>query len=231
VTKRQAACPPPGAVALCVLAGGAGRRLGGTSKAALDLGEGRPLLSRVLGRLAPWPGPVLVSVHAETDRAGVAALAAPARVDAVVRDPITDADTTANTSIGRAGPLAGVLAALETVAAQYPDVPWLVTVPVDLPFVPPDLLAGLWRAGPAAGAPGAFATSDGRRHPLTSLWPANGAAALRHALTVEGLRRVSLWADRTGLAEASWPPGSPDPFLNLNDPDALTAARTRLNST
>ncbi|MBB4264958.1 NTP transferase domain-containing protein [Roseospira visakhapatnamensis] len=213
------AAPPAGAVALCVLAGGAGRRLDGRDKARLDLGDGRPMLARVLDRLAPWPGPVLVSAHAATDRARLIEGVTARRIDTVVGDALTEPGG------GRAGPLAGLLAALEAVVARDAAVSWLVSVPVDLPFVPEDLLDRLWRGCAAGGAAGACAVSAGRRHPLVALWPVSVAPALRRALEREGLRRAGQWAERCGLASVSWPARDPDPFLNVNDAAALAAAR------
>lgn len=215
--------PQTGHVALCVLAGGAGRRLGGRDKAMLDVGDGRPLLSRVVRRLAPWPGPVLVSVHAAADRARLAAVLAADRVDTLVTDALVEADD------ARAGPLAGLLAGLEAVARD-PAVRWLVTVPTDLPFVPPDLLGRLWRARVMAAAPGACAVSGGRRHPLVALWPVSRVGDLRTATRDEGLRRVGDWGARCDLAEAHWPDPTRDPFLNINDPVSLAAARTRVSA-
>ncbi len=216
--------PQTGHVALCVLAGGAGRRLGGRDKAMLDVGDGRPLLSRVLHRLAPWPGPVMVSVHATTDRARLAAVLTANRVDTLVTDAPLEADD------ARAGPLAGLLAGLEA-AARDPAVRWLVTVPTDLPFVSPDLLGRLWRARVTAAAPGACAVSGGRRQSLVALWPVSRAGDLRTAMRTEGVRRVGDWAARCDLAEARWPDPTPDPFLNINDPESLAAARALVSAT
>jgi len=210
-------------VAVCVLAGGAGRRLGGRDKALLDVGDGRPLLARVLDRLAPWPGPVLLSVHTAGDRSPLAKAAGEGRVDAVVTDAVTDGQ-------GRAGPLAGLLAGLDAMAAREPAVSWLVTVPTDLPFVPPDLLARLWHARAVRAAPGAYAVCGGRRHPLVALWPVSIGGDLRAALRDEGVRRVGQWAARCRLTEARWPDLSPDPFLNINDPESLAAARTLVSA-
>ena len=51
---------------------------------------------------------------------------------------------------GFAGPLAGVLAGMDYVAANFPDTPLIVTVPGDTPFIPRDLVARLEQAGAQA---------------------------------------------------------------------------------
>jgi len=207
--------------------------LSGLDKAALDLGDGRPLLARVIDRLAPWPGPVLVGGHAPEDRSRLMALAGPIHPITVVSDPIADFQGAGEGTgaVTRAGPLAGLLAALEAVTTRHPAVSWMVSVPVDLPFVPGDLLAGLWRARTTAGAPGACVVSGERQHFLVALWPVPGAAAaLRRAMVNDGLRRVGAWVARQGLVEARWPDLTPDAFLNINDPDTLAQARAYVAS-
>ncbi len=42
-----------------------------------------------------------------------------------------------------AGPLAGILAGLDWVAAHRPDIEWMVSVPGDCPFLPSDLVQRL----------------------------------------------------------------------------------------
>ncbi|MBB4286305.1 molybdenum cofactor guanylyltransferase MobA [Roseospira goensis] len=204
--------PPSETTVLAVLAGGAARRLGGADKALLAMGDGRPLLAHLVDRLAPWPGPVVLC--AGGDPARFAAFGLP-----VVADTLREPD-------GRpAGPLAGLLAALEWTRAVHPGVAWLVSVPGDLPVAPPDLLARLWATRARSGATVVRAASGGRIHHAVALWPVARATALRHALTAEGLRRVDAWAGRHRGAVADWPADPVDPFLNVNTPADLARAR------
>ena len=103
-----------------VLAGGQGRRMGGVDKGLVVL-DGRPMVARVLERLRPQVGDVLINANQNTER--YAEFGYP-----VVRDAVG----------GFAGPLAGLHAALAEVTHEY-----AVTVPCDSPFLPADLIARL----------------------------------------------------------------------------------------
>ena len=103
-----------------ILAGGTGRRMGGTDKALLRLG-GRTLLSRAIERLEPQVEQLALSANGEAARFGGAL---PVLPDA-----------------GGAGPLAGVLAALDWAAPLGATA--VVSVAVDTPFFPGDLVPQL----------------------------------------------------------------------------------------
>jgi len=202
-------------VALVILAGGGGRRLGGVDKPLLAMPDGRPLLAHALDRLRPWPGPLLISANG--DPARFMAFEAP-----VLVDDLFEADGTP------AGPLAGLLAAMRWLNTHRADVNWLVSLPGDIPRPPPDLLARLRRARDAKGARAAVAVSGGRVHNTVGLWPVAAAAELEHALRQEGLRRVGAWVERLKAARADWADGPPDPFDNVNAPDDLARVRRTL---
>ncbi|MFD2181760.1 molybdenum cofactor guanylyltransferase MobA [Rhodoplanes azumiensis] len=197
------ATPPP-TVGL-ILAGGRAQRLGGGDKGLLGVG-GRPILARVVARLAPCAAVVL---NANGDPARFAGLGLP-----VVADTVP----------GYAGPLAGVLAGLDWAATHRPDIGHVVTAPADAPFLPADLVARLHAAARAAGTPIACAASGGRRHPVVALWPVTLREALRRALVDEGLHKVGAFLDRHGAATADWPAAPVDPFLNVNTPADLDEA-------
>jgi molybdopterin-guanine dinucleotide biosynthesis protein A len=113
----------------------------------------------------------------------------------------------------------------------------VLTVPGDAPFLPRDLLARLRAAGaPAVAASGvalgvasgvaAATTSGGRLHPVAGLWPTAAAPALRAALAA-GTRRVEAFAQGLGARAVAFPhpEDGPDPFMNVNTPEDLEAAR------
>src|SRR5215469_4458717 len=83
---------------------------------------------------------------------------------------------------GFAGPLAGILAGLDWVAANAPAIGWLASVPGDCPFLPRDLVRRLHAARAADGVPLACAKSGDWRHPVVGLWPVNLRADLRQAV-------------------------------------------------
>ena len=193
--------PDPDTPPAVVLAGGLARRMGGGDKPLLPFGTGT-VLSAVLARLAPQAGPLAISANG--DPARLAPYGLP-----VLPDPVG----------GFPGPLAGILAAM--LWAEGLGAATVLTVPGDAPFLPPDLAARLARAG----AP-AMAASGGRLHPIAALWPVTLAEPLSQDLA-GGLRKVGLFASAHGARAVEFPvpPEGPDPFLNLNTPEDLAAAR------
>lgn len=189
-----------------VLAGGLARRMGGGDKALLRIG-GKPILDRVLARLQPHC--LAIALNANGDPSRFAAYGLP-----VIADSVPDF----------AGPLAGVLAGLDWMAAQHPGVAWMVSVPGDCPFLPDDLVPRLHAARQAAGTPLACARSGDWRHPVVGLWPLRLRDDLRHAVMVEGLRKIEVWTARHGIAIADWPDTPIDPFFNVNTPDDAARA-------
>jgi len=127
---------------------------------------------------------------------------------------------------GFAGPLAGILAGLDWLAANAPAIAWLATVPGDCPFLPRDMVRRLHAARAGAGVPLACAKSGDWRHPVVGLWPVELRADLRRAVVAEGLRKIEVWTGRHGVALAEWPAEPIDPFFNVNTPeDAAQAQR------
>jgi molybdenum cofactor guanylyltransferase len=198
----------PGKPLGVVLAGGLARRMGGGDKARLRIG-GRTIIERVLARLKPQCAALILNANGDPARFADTGLA-------VVPDSIPDF----------AGPLAGILAGLDWAAQEAPDIPDIVSVPGDCPFLPEDLVARLSAARSREGAPLACARSGEWRHPVVGLWPVALRGDLRNALVAEGLRKIEAWTARHGVAVADWPAAPIDPFFNINTPeDAAEAER------
>jgi len=193
-----------------LLAGGQARRMGGGDK-ALKVLAGRPLIAHVIARAAPQTAGLLINANGDPKR--FAAFDLPVVADSVG---------------GFAGPLAGILTALEWTAAHRGDCRWVVSLPTDSPFLPEDLVARLLAERQAQDAELAVAASGGRSHPVVGLWPVDLAPALRHALTEEDIRKIDRWTARFRLAEVTWPTEPIDPFFNANRPDDLAAAEAML---
>ncbi len=189
-----------------VLAGGQSRRMGGGDKALRLLG-GVSLLDRVIARFRPQVGTMVI--NANGDPARFAGFGLP-----VVADSVPDF----------AGPLAGVLAGLDWAAAHRPDWEFVASVATDAPFLPHDLVARLVQGVREAGADLACAASGGRAHPVFGLWPMRLREDLRHAVVVEGIRKVDAWTGRHKLVTVSFADRPVDPFFNANRPEDLTAA-------
>ena len=168
-----------------VLAGGRSSRMGGGDKALRELG-GEPMLAHVIERLKPQVSDIVISANG--DPARFAAFGLP-----VVADSLAEFQ----------GPLAGIEAGLVWVAANYPGVPTVVTVPGDTPFIPDDLVRRLTEA--ANGATMAVARTDEGVHPVVGLWPLPMAGDLTAGLA-SGLRKASRWAEMQGAREVFFPP-------------------------
>jgi molybdopterin-guanine dinucleotide biosynthesis protein A len=195
--------PPTPAV---ILAGGLARRIGGGDKPMREIG-GQTILARVVARLAPQCDELVLNANGQPER--FAAFGLP-----VIEDSVA----------GFAGPLAGVLAALDWVAEQRSGIQWIVSAPGDCPFLPRDLAARLHRARSEQDAQLAVAASGGRAHPVIGLWNVTLRDELRQALTSEGVRRVDRWTARYRIATVSWPTAPFDPFFNINTADDLAEA-------
>ncbi len=190
-----------------VLAGGLARRMGGGDKARIRIG-GKTILERVLARLAPQCGSMILNANGDPARFGDTGLP-------VVPDTVP----------GFAGPLAGILAGLDWAAANAPQVTDVVSVPGDCPFLPPDLVPRLEQARKAADLPLACARSGDWRHPVIGLWPVGLRGDLRTALVEDDLRKIEAWTARHGVAIADWPALPFDPFFNVNTPEDAAEAQ------
>jgi len=194
-----------------LLAGGLARRMGGGDK-VLRMAGGIPLLAHAVAALRPQcEGLVL---NANGDPARFAGFALP-----IVADDLP----------GFKGPLAGILAGLDWIAARCPDVPLAISVPADTPFLPGDLAARLMDARAKDNALIACARSGGRTHPAVAVWPVSIRSDLRHALVVEDMRKVEAFIQNYSRAVVEWPIEPYDPFFNANDPSDLAAAETILS--
>jgi molybdenum cofactor guanylyltransferase len=189
-----------------ILAGGLARRMGGGDKALITIG-GKTILQRVLERLAPQCAGMIINANGDPSRFAITKLP-------VVPDSVP----------GFAGPLAGILAGLDWAAANTPEIAWVASVPGDCPFLPRDLVPRLHAVREAEGRALACARSGDWRHPVVALWPVALREDLRHALTIEDLRKIEVWTARHGVAIAEWPDTPLDPFFNVNTPEDAAKA-------
>jgi len=159
-----------------ILAGGAGSRLGGVSKAMLEL-DGRPLAVHVAEVLAQVCELVAIVCKPDTELpqiAGVDRLDEPAEP----RHPLT-----------------GIVHALEQAAG-----PVLVCA-VDMPWVTADACRSLLDAAP--GAPAAVAVGDGEMCPVFAVYAPDALTTLRSAPAGAPLRET---VDALDPARVALPP-------------------------
>jgi len=180
-----------------ILAGGRSRRMQGRDKALLTV-QGETLLAHVIRRLHPQVDALVLNSNAAPDT--FAAYGLP-----VIPDRLP----------GFLGPLAGIHAGL----AQYPQ-EHLVTVAVDLPFLPPDLVTRL-RAG--LGKKSCAYASDGKRHALALLWRPGMAANVEDYLQ-RGGRSLNDFLGTHGQPVHFDQPQDRGLFCNLNTPEDLARA-------
>lgn len=187
-----------------ILAGGQGRRMGGADKALLRL-AGQTLVARAVERLEPQVE--RLAINANGNAARFAGFGLPVLADARSE-----------------GPLSGVLAGLDWGAAAGATA--IVTVAVDCPFFPGDLVPQLALAAEQSAGGVALARSGGNDHPTFGLWPVALRGALRDFLASGEKARVRSFADLHGAARADF--ADDGAFDNLNTPDDLARAEAGL---
>lgn len=196
-----------------VLAGGLSRRMGGGDKSLLEL-HGKPIMQRVIDRIAPQVEQLAINANGSAKRFSEFELP-------VIADSID----------GFAGPLAGVLAGLDWAAEK--GATHIVTVAADTPFFPADLVRTLqitaekegYRIAVAATKEAAGSVS---RHPTFGYWSVDMRDDLRSALN-DGLRKVATWTDSCGSVTAMFARDRIDPFFNINTPEDMALATSLMS--
>jgi len=199
LTHRETLAPWSG----LVLAGGRARRMGGVDKGLLMF-RGQPLITHALASLRPLTERLYISAnrHLETYRGfGYPVL--------------TDEQT--GYAAGTAGPLVGILAAL-----QHVDEGGLLVVPCDAPYLETRHLVSLVTALSDSDAQCAIANDGKRLQPLVMALRVTGVRASLAAYLAAGERKVENWwrslqwvsVDLSDAANA---------FINLNTLDELAA--------
>lgn len=191
-------------VAVAVLAGGQGSRIGG-SKPLIRF-AGKTLIDRAFERACEWSNLVTVSIRS------------PRQLGESRYPWIEDA-------VGIDGPLSGLASALEWTRRQGAEA--LLTIPCDMPFLPDDLAPRLLGELGKLGA--AVASSGGELHPVCSVW--RDTAIWEVSRYIEsGRRSLKGFAEHLGFVAVEWPTAPYDPFFNINSPADLAAAEAMLDN-
>ena len=179
-----------------MLAGGLGRRMGGVDKGLVEYRR-RPLIEWALAALAPQVDQLVISANRNLDTYATYG-------HRVLPDTLPDFP----------GPLAGVLAALDAV-----DADWLLVAPCDTPHLPADLAARLLEAARQNNAPLAVAADEARTHHSCFIVRTDQRDPLA-AFLARGERAVRHWqagmASTTVLFDSAC-------FANFNQPGDLCA--------
>ena len=179
-----------------ILCGGAGRRMGGVQKPLLEL-DGRTLLDRVLERVRPQVGPIVISANE-----ALARYAAYGHV--VIPDDTPDL-----------GPLGGLAA-----CARVVTTPWIFVCAGDAPYMDVHLASRL-ALGLDVHDAGALPHDGERAHYLMLLVRTDTCASIAPYLTA-GHRSVRGWLSTLPVREVALP-ALRESFRNLNTPDDLQA--------
>lgn len=190
------------AVAVAILAGGEGRRIGGGKP--LRLLGGQRLIDRALAQARQWSDLVAISVRD------------PAQVEPADAPLLTD-------GAGIGGPLAGLVSAMTY--ADSNGCPLLLTIAADTPLLPGNLLERL--LAEIGQSRCALASSGGRIHPVCGLWRTSAVSQVEHYLAT-GRTSVRGFAELVGYRSVEWPVGTADPFFNVNSVEELRAAEAML---
>ena len=206
----RAAIPTNRMIAGVILAGGRSTRMGGRDKFLCRLGD-RSLLAHVVVRAKPQVGVLLINGSA--NRSELGEFSCP-----VISDAVADF----------AGPLAGILAAIEYARNHCPEVRWIASFATDTPWFPDDLVERLFFAAQQDAVQIAVAASGERSHPVFALWTLDIEDSLRAALLGAGPRKVQAFQRLCTMTTVSWPVSSHDPFFNINTPQDLASAELKL---
>ena len=182
-------------IALALLAGGQARRMGGMDKGEIRI-DGQSIISSLLQRFGDKCDYLLMNANGDLARF------AHYEID-IIQDKLE----------GCQGPLAGIYSCLDYVRHTQPLIDYVVTLPIDAPFVPAGLIDDLLATKDKA--PLISVQSHGRTHPVIGLWPVHMVEDLQKALLIEGLRKIDAVTEPLGCHYLTYD-DVPDPFVNLN---------------
>ena len=187
---------PKNAITGIILAGGRAERMGGQDKGLLPL-AGRPMASYAIARLQPQVGTLIINANRHLDQ--YQALGYP-----VVSDTVGDFF----------GPLAGMLAAMETAETEY-----LISVPCDSPLLSNHYVQRMYTALQEQQADLSVAHNGERLQPVFALLKTALRADLRQYLQ-SGERKIDRWFAKHQMAIVDLS-DQPAMFRNINTPQEL----------
>ncbi len=199
MTFDSATLKSTGKTAIIILAGGDGRRIGG-SKHDKRL-NGKPLLEYTMERAALYGDNIAIQLAYEN------------QIDSVDIPQIID-EPDIN------GPLGGVIAALKWCKIHGYDS--MLTLPCDCPFLPDDLLTRLSTAANGSDSI-AMPVSHESLHPVCSLWQTSHLMQLQNNAD-KGQLSLKRNALDCGIIKVEWDTQTYDPFFNVNTLDELKEA-------
>lgn len=151
--------------------------------------KGKPLYQYTQERLAPQVSCLFISANRHIDDYQLSGLK-------VFQDIVENVP----------GPLAGMLSGFKHIDHQ-----WIIFVPCDVPFIPPNLVDTLWVGGKNQLA--AYINDGERCHPTIVLLHYSLTPLLENCLTL-GERKLSSFLEQCNASPVYYP--HPEYFININ---------------
>ena len=196
-----------------ILAGGEARRLGGKGKAFVNV-SGVPLVWHIINN---FKGQVNNLAINSRDKNKFLDFGLPILDDAIKEE-------------GGAGPLAGISSAIKWAKTLDNKINnYVVTVPVDTPFLPLDLVKRMSMELSINNADVIIASSNNNIYPVIALWSLDLDIHLDKAL-YEGIRKIDAFTNLYNVSIVDWSYSSINPFFNINKQEDIILAEKYINS-
>ena len=189
-----------------ILAGGSARRLGGKGKAFINI-SGVSLIDLVLRKIETQLDRVAINTR---DKNSFSQYNYP-----IIEDLITEE--------GGSGPLAGISSAIKWAKKSINPVSHVITVPVDTPLLPIDLVHRMSLELKIKKSDIIFASSNNNIYPVVSMWSLSLDNHLDKALS-NGVRKIDAFTSSYNVSIVDWSFNDVDPFFNINNPEDITLA-------
>lgn len=180
-----------------ILAGGLARRMGQIDKGLIIINR-RPLIEYVIEALKPQVDKLII--NANRNQETYASYGYPVIADGYA---------------GFQGPLAGMSSCMAVAETEF-----ILTVPCDSPFIPPDLAPRLYRRLKRGGADISVATNGRRIQPVFALIRVNIMDQLLNFLE-RGERRIDKWYAEQHTVKVDFSDAK-QTFVNINTPEKLS---------
>ena len=193
----------------CILSGGEARRLGGKGKAFIEV-SGKPMIKIIIQKLQNQVFQIGINTREKNtllDNNYVH-----------IEDSFKEA--------GGAGPLAGISSSIKWAKELHKsnqNIQYVLTVPVDCPFLPNDLVNILIEPLNEHAYDVVVASSNGNIHPVIALWSLKLDKLLDKAL-LSGVRKIDEFTKDFNIKVVNWDYQNLDPFFNINNFEDLILA-------
>ena len=186
------------------MAGGKSRRMGGQDKAFVLLNK-KPMLSHVIDRLNKQTKNIVLNSNKNPEVFKSFKIK-------VMSDTVKDFP----------GPLAGVLSGMEWFNIENKKIKWVLSVPIDSPFFPLDLIKKLHFSLKNSNKLIAVAKSNKKIHPVFALWNMSLLNPIKNAINND-IRKIDLFTEPYQPQIVDFV-SKIDPFFNINTPEDLKMA-------